>query len=47
MIQAFKMLSRNTHAALLIVLATSFVAGTMILAKSLGTDRLGTALHPL
>jgi drug/metabolite transporter (DMT)-like permease len=46
-IQAFKLLSNNTRAALLIVLATSFVAGTMILAKSLGTDRLGAALHPL
>jgi drug/metabolite transporter (DMT)-like permease len=42
-----KTLSPNTHAALLIVLATSFVAGTMILAKSLGTDSLGAGLHPL
>ena len=47
MLQSFKLLSDNTKAALLIVLATSFVAGTMILAKSLGTDRLGTSLHPL
>ncbi len=42
-----KTLSSNTRAALLIVLATSFVAGTMILAKSLGTDSLGAGLHPL
>lgn len=42
-----KTLSPNTRAALLIVLATSFVAGTMILAKSLGTDSLGAGLHPL
>ena len=42
-----KTLSSNTRAALLIVLATSFVAGTMILAKSLGTNSLGDGLHPL
>jgi drug/metabolite transporter (DMT)-like permease len=47
MIQTFKLLSSNARAALLIVLATSFVAGTMIFAKSLGTDRLGAGLHPL
>ena len=47
MLKAFQLLSSNTRAALLIVLATSFVAGTMILAKSLGTDRLGDGLHPL
>jgi drug/metabolite transporter (DMT)-like permease len=27
--------------------ATAFIAGTMILAKTLGTDSLGPALHPL
>jgi drug/metabolite transporter (DMT)-like permease len=43
----FSALSANAKAALLIVLATSFVAGTMILAKSLGQDRLGSGLHPL
>lgn len=43
----FSVLSANTKAALLIVLATSFIAGTMILAKSLGQDILGDGLHPL
>jgi len=47
MLASIKLLSDNTKAALLIVIATSFVAGTMILAKSLGTDRLGAGLHPL
>lgn len=47
MFQSIKLLSENTKAAMLIVLATAFVAGTMILAKSLGTDRLGAGLHPL
>lgn len=34
-------------AAALILLATAFIAGTTLLAKSLGTDALGPALHPL
>lgn len=34
-------------AAALTVLASGFVAGTMLLAKMLGTDTLGPALHPL
>jgi drug/metabolite transporter (DMT)-like permease len=29
------------------LVATTFIAGTMILAKTLGTDTLGPALHPL
>lgn len=31
----------------LILTATAFIAGTMLLAKTLGTDVLGTPLHPL
>ena len=46
MLNFSKPLSPNTKAALLIVLATSFIAGTMILAKALGQDRLGEGLHP-
>ncbi len=34
-------------AVLLIVTATAFIAGTMLLAKTLGTDVLGPPLHPL
>jgi drug/metabolite transporter (DMT)-like permease len=34
-------------AVMLIVTATAFIAGTMLLAKTLGTDVLGPALHPL
>jgi drug/metabolite transporter (DMT)-like permease len=34
-------------AALLILLATAFIAGTMLLAKAIGTGALGPALHPL
>jgi len=38
---------QNTKAALLIAVATAFIAGTMILAKTLGQDQLGDPLHPL
>ncbi len=34
-------------AALLILIASAFIAGTTLLAKALGTDALGPALHPL
>jgi drug/metabolite transporter (DMT)-like permease len=34
-------------AVLLMLTATAFIAGTMIMAKSLGTDTLGAPLHPL
>ncbi len=34
-------------AALLIVAASAFIAGTTLLAKALGTDTLGPALHPM
>ncbi|MEX0282860.1 MAG: DMT family transporter [Arenibacterium sp.] len=34
-------------AASLITLATAFIAGTTLLAKALGTDALGPALHPM
>lgn len=34
-------------AVVLMLTATAFIAGTMIMAKSLGTDLLGPALHPL
>ncbi|MDE4061428.1 DMT family transporter [Phaeobacter gallaeciensis] len=34
-------------AAALILLATAFIAATTLMAKSLGTDALGPALHPL
>lgn len=37
----------TTLAAALIVLATAFIGGTTLLAKSLGTDTLGPALNPL
>lgn len=47
MFQSIKLLSKNTKAAMLVVLATAFIAGTMILAKALGTDKLGEGLHPL
>jgi len=36
-----------TLAVGLILTATAFIAATMLLAKSLGTDALGPALHPL
>lgn len=36
-----------TAAVALMVLATVFIAGTTLAAKSLGTDTLGPALHPL
>lgn len=34
-------------AALLVLIASAFVAGTTLLAKTLGTDTLGPPLHPL
>lgn len=34
-------------AAILILIATAFIAGTTLLAKALGTDALGTPLHAL
>lgn len=34
-------------AVVLMLTATAFIAGTMIMAKSLGTDTLGPPLHPL
>lgn len=34
-------------AIMLMLSATAFIAGTMLMAKMLGTDRLGPALHPL
>ena len=34
-------------AALLILIASAFIAGTTLLAKALGTEALGPALHPL
>jgi drug/metabolite transporter (DMT)-like permease len=34
-------------AATFILVATTFIAGTMLMAKALGTDLLGTPLHPL
>jgi drug/metabolite transporter (DMT)-like permease len=34
-------------AVVLIITATAFIAGTMLLAKTLGTDVLGAPLHPL
>lgn len=34
-------------AAILILLATAFIAGTTLLAKALGTGALGPALHPM
>jgi len=34
-------------AVALMLTATAFIAGTMVMAKSLGTDLLGPALHPL
>ncbi|NVK13928.1 MAG: DMT family transporter [Rhodobacteraceae bacterium] len=45
-------MTRNTPqnpalAAALILAATTFIAGTTLLAKSLGTDLLGAPLHPL
>jgi drug/metabolite transporter (DMT)-like permease len=40
-------ISQNTKAALLIILASAFVAGTMLLAKTLGQDNIGNALHPM
>jgi drug/metabolite transporter (DMT)-like permease len=36
-----------TLAIAFMLTATAFIAGTMILAKTLGTDSLGPALHPL
>lgn len=42
-----KCLDPKSQAAFLIVLATIFIAGTMVLAKSLGQDWLGESLHPL
>ena len=40
-------LDPKRKAAILIILATIFIAGTMVLAKSLGQDWLGKPLHPL
>lgn len=40
-------ISPNAKAALLIVLASAFIAGTMVLAKTLGQDKLGAGLHPM
>jgi drug/metabolite transporter (DMT)-like permease len=37
----------NALAAALILLATSFIAATTLMAKALGTDTFGTPLHPL
>jgi len=37
----------NALAALLIAAATAFIAATTLLAKALGSDALGPALHPL
>ncbi len=37
----------NALAAMLTILASAFAAGTTLLAKMLGTDTLGPALHPL
>ena len=37
----------QTLAVALMLTATAFIAGTMILAKALGTDTLGPPLHPL
>ncbi len=34
-------------AAILIISASAFLAGTTLLAKALGTDTLGPALHPM
>ena len=34
-------------AALLIIAASALLAGTTLLAKALGTDELGPALHPM
>ena len=34
-------------AVALMLLATAFIAGTTLMAKSLGTDTLGPPLHPL
>lgn len=45
--KSFNLLALNTKAALLIILAASFIAGTIILAKSLGQNWLGQGLHPL
>ena len=45
--EKLNLLTSNTKAALLIILAASFIAGTMILAKSLGQNWLGQGLHPL
>lgn len=36
-----------TLAVLLMLTATAFIAGTMLMAKTLGTDALGDPLHPL
>ena len=44
--KSYNLLTSNTKAALLIILAASFIAGTMILAKSLGQNWLGQGLHP-
>ena len=45
--KSYNLITSNTKAALLIILAASFIAGTMILAKSLGQNWLGQGLHPL
>lgn len=37
----------NALAAALILLATSFIAATTLMAKALGTDTFGTPMHPL
>ncbi|MEM9788450.1 MAG: DMT family transporter [Pseudomonadota bacterium] len=40
--------AQNPPLALLLVLAaTAFIAGTMLMAKTLGTDALGDPLHPM
>jgi len=33
-------------AATLILISTAFIAGSMIVAKALGTGAFGTAMHP-
>ena len=40
-------LDAKRKAGIHIILATIFIAGTMVLAKSLGQDWLGKPLHPL
>ena len=47
MYNKINLLDPKRKAAILIILATIFIAGTMVLAKSLGQDWLGKPLHPL